>query len=108
MFVSEILRCIFQFVDLLLVRVGGGLVAEPVSAFEGEDCCRGIVRSQRFFERGKTLVDERLEAVLVLLGDDGIGGGEDVEVTVCAGDFGGGGLGFFGTNQLHFVIGEAV
>ena len=33
---------------------------------------------------------------------------EDGEVAVCAGDFFGGGLGLFGANRFHFLVGEAV
>ena len=57
---------------------------------------------------GKTLFDERVGPVLVLLVDDCVGGCEDVEVAVCAGDFGGGGLGLFVANLFHFLISVAI
>ena len=50
----------------------------------------------------KVLVDERVDPVLVLLGGDGVGGGEDGEVAVSAGDFGGGSLCLFRCESLPF------
>ena len=98
----------FQVVNVLLGEAGLVAEVESASAFVGEDVVSGPVVGLRAVTLCKVLVDERVDPVLVLLGGYFVGGFEDGEVAVCAGDFGGGGLGLFGANRFHFLVGEAV